>query len=338
MQNGHLFFSGGNVFASPPGIAPGILDLATNAFNTVGLPAGFDLGHRDHCASVMLPPVQDQKAMIVGGGSPAVNRAHIIDLKAATPAYAAAANLHHARFHVNAVLLPDRTVLVSGGNGTNEDAPTAVLEAEIYHPDTNAWSLAATAQVARMYHSIALLLPDGRVLAAGSNPNRRDDELRLEIFHPPYLFRGPRPFIESAPTEILYGSTVTIHTPQAHEVKWVELIRPMATTHSCEPGQRVVDMPFEIGGFCHIHAQVTAEQDIAPPGWYMLFLVNHAGVPSVATWVHLTGGKTPRHDPAFIKEMIDMRMTGNEKPVPGTLGLDHDRPAPSKTRECEPGN
>jgi hypothetical protein len=143
--------------------------------------------------------------------------------------------MHHARFHVNAVLLPDRSVLVSGGNGTNEDAPTAVLESEIYHPDTNPWSLAAKAQVAQMYHSIALLLPDGRVLAAGSNPNRRDDELRLEIFHPPYLFRGPRPFIESAPEEILYGSTIAIHTPQAYGIKWVHLIRPMATTHSCEP-------------------------------------------------------------------------------------------------------
>jgi plastocyanin len=338
MRNGKLFFSGGNVFANPPAIAPGILDLASNAFNTVGLPAGFDLGHRDHCASVMLAPAQEQKVMIVGGGSPAVNQAHVIDLKAASPAYTAAASLHHARFHVNAVLLPDRTVLVSGGNGTNEDAPTAVLEAEIYHPDTNAWSLAATAQVARMYHSIALLLPDGRVLAAGSNPNRRDDELRLEIFHPPYLFRGPRPFIESAPTEILYGSIIAIHTPQAHDIKWVELIRPMATTHSCEPGQRVVDMPFEADGFCHIHAKVTNEQDIAPPGWYMLFLVNRAGVPSVATWVHLTGGKTTRHDPALIKEMIDMRMTGNEKPVPGTLGLDHERPAPNKAGDSKPGN
>ncbi len=333
MRNGHLFFTGGNVFANPPGNSPGILDLGSNAFNNVGLPGGFDLGHRDHCASVMLPTAQDQKVMIMGGGSPAINKAHIIDLNVGVPAYAAAAPMHHARFHVNAVLLPDRSVLVSGGNGTNEDAPTAVLESEIYHPDTNTWSLAAKAQVARMYHSIALLLPDGRVLAAGSNPNRRDDELRLEIFHPPYLFRGPRPFIESAPEEILYGSTIAIHTPQAYGIKWVHLIRPMATTHSCEPGQRIIDVPFETHDFCHIHGKITLEQNIAPPGWYMLFLVNHDGVPSVAKWVHLTGGRTPKHDPAFIKEMIDMRMTGHEKPVPGTLGMDHERHAPASGKE-----
>ena len=338
MRNGHLFFTGGNVFANPPAIPPGILNPSTSVFTNVGLPPGFDLGHRDHCASVMLPPVQNQKAMILGGGSPAINKAHIIDLNAGSPAYSAAAPMNHARFHVNAVLLPDRTILVSGGNGTNEDAPTAVLESEIYHPDTNTWSLAAKAQVARMYHSIALLLPDGRVLAAGSNPNRRDDELRMEIFHPPYLFRGPRPFIETAPVEILYGSTITIHTPQAQEIKWVQLIRPMATTHSCEPGQRIVDIPFKAHDFCHLQGKIFDQQNIAPPGWYMLFLVNHAGIPSVAKWIHLTGGKAPRHDPAFIKEMIDMRMTGHERPVPGTIGMDHETHAPLKSKREQSGD
>ena len=336
MRNGHLFFTGGNVFAKSPAIAPGVLNLATNGFTNVILPADFDLGHRDHCASVMLAPAQDQMVMILGGGDPAINKSHVIDLEAAAPAYIATAAMHHARFHVNAVLFADRTVMVSGGNGSSEDAPTAVLELEIYHPDTNTWHLAAKAQVARMYHSIALLLPDGRVLAAGSNPNRRDDELRLEIFHPPYLFKGPRPFIEDARSKY-YGSTIIIHAPQAREIKWVELIRPMATTHSCEPGQRIIDLPFETAGFCHIHARMPHEQNIAPPGWYMLFLVDHKDVPSTAKWVHLSGGKTPSHDPAFIREMIDMRMTGHEKPVPGTLGMDHDRHVTAKPQETGGG-
>jgi FtsP/CotA-like multicopper oxidase with cupredoxin domain len=96
MRNGHLFFTGGNVFANPPGISPGILNLVSNAFNNVGLPAGFDLGHRDHCASVMLPPVQDQKVMILGGGSPAIAQVDIIHLSAGAPAYKAAASMHHA--------------------------------------------------------------------------------------------------------------------------------------------------------------------------------------------------------------------------------------------------
>jgi hypothetical protein len=117
--------------------------------------------------------------MIPGGGDPAINKTHIIDLKFPNPGYVTGPPLNRARFHVNAVLLPDRTVLASGGNGQSESAPAAVLDAEIYAPGSNTWSLAAKAKVARMYHSIALLLPDGRVLAAGSNPDRRDDELRM---------------------------------------------------------------------------------------------------------------------------------------------------------------
>ena len=275
LEGGRLFFSGGNVFANPVALLPGRLDLVSNTFTNVGLPANFAQNQRDHCASILYRRPRHQRVMILGGGDPAIDKVHLIDLKASSPAYVAGPSLHRARFHVNAVLLPDRTVLVSGGNGQSESAPTAVLESEIYNPATNSWTLAAVAQVARMYHSIALLLPDGRVLAAGSNPNRRDDELRLEIFHPPYLFRGPRPFIETAPSDIHYGTTITLHTPQAREIKWVELIWPMATTHSCETGQRIVDLPFETNEFCHLHVHIPTDQTLAPPGWYMLFIVDH---------------------------------------------------------------
>src|SRR5262249_48982626 len=135
-------------------------------------------------------------------------------------------------------------------------------------------------------------LPDGRVLTAGSNPESADPgggELRIEIFHPPYLFRGPRPFIQSVPRDWTYGATITIHTPQAREIKWLSLVRPMATTHSWDSNQRLVDVHFEPHGFCHLTAQVPRQSMLAPPGWYMLFLVQHSGVPSVASWVHLTG-------------------------------------------------
>jgi hypothetical protein len=155
---------------------------------------------------------------------------------------------------------------------------------------------------------------------AGSNPNRRDDELRLEIYHPPYLFHGPRPFIETVPQQIVYGGSFEIHSPQAEEIQWVELIWPMATTHSCETGQRVVDLEFKARDFCYLHVSVLSEQNIAPPGWYMLFLVSKLGVPSVAKWVQLTGGAKPDHDPAEIKQHIDMHVTSKNDPVPETKG------------------
>src|SRR5207237_3248636 len=113
----------------------------------------------------------------------------------------------------------------------------------------------------------------------------------LELFHPPYLFRGPRPFIERAPQELSYNATIEIETPQAEEIKWVQLIKPMATTHSCDTEQRLVDLPIKRKQFCKLEVRVPREANLAPPGWYMLFITNQQGIPSVAKWVHLAMDK-----------------------------------------------
>ncbi len=290
-RDGRLFYSGGHVFGTQ-NTKPGWLNLATQSFTpmTTGIPASFDLDHRDQSASVLLPPAQDQHVMIIGGGDPGINAVHTIDLKLATPAYLAIAPMHYRRIHLNAVLLPDRTVFVCGGETNSEQATTAALQSEIYHPNTNTWALGATATVPRMYHSIAMLLPDGRVITAGSNPEANTvagGELRLELYHPPYLFRGPRPFIQSVPQEWQYGATIEIHTPQAEDIKWVHIIRPMATTHSWDSNQRLIDLPFKKHGLCHLEAHVSNEPTIAPPGWYMLFITDRNSIPSVAKWIHL---------------------------------------------------
>jgi hypothetical protein len=287
LKNGRVFYTGGHLGGSG-GVRPGRFNPLTAANLTpVPIPGTFDLDHRDQCASVLLPPAQAQRVLIVGGGDPAINRVHLIDLNAASPHYVAAPSLHHARMHANAVILPDRTVHVSGGSLHAEDPASAVLESEIYHPATNSWSDAATATVPRLYHSIALLLPDGRVITAGSNPHRRDDELRLELYHPPYLFKGERPFIESAPTACNYGATITVRTPQAGEIKWVQLISPMATTHSLDTTQRLVDLRIIRRTFCELEVVIPREPNVAPPGWYMLFVTDQQGIPSVAHWTNL---------------------------------------------------
>jgi galactose oxidase-like protein/Kelch motif protein len=226
--------------------------------------------------------------MIAGGGSPVTNKVHVIDLSVGAPAYTAVAPLHFARMHALGVLLPDRTVLITGGSVMGEDPSTAVLDPEIYDPGTGTWTVVARSTVPRVYHGVALLLPDGRVITAGSNPHRKDDELRLELFHPPYLFRGSRPFIEAAPDAVDYGSMIEIETPQASDIKWVNLIRPMATTHSWDSNQRLVDVPFKSHGFCRLQAVIPSDANLAPPGWYMLSITDRHGIPSVAKWVHLT--------------------------------------------------
>jgi hypothetical protein len=260
--------------------------------------ADFDLDHRDQSASVLLPPAQAQRVMIMGGGGgdpeTGIKAVHIADPLAGSPKYVTAPSMAFERIHLNAVVLPDRTVFVSGGEQKLEDRSSAALDAEIYDPVANTWLLAAKATVPRLYHGIAILLPDGRVLTAGSNPESADPgggELRLELFHPPYLFRGPRPFIQNVAREWTYGSAIEVHTPHARHIKWLSLVRPMATTHSWDSNQRLVDLPFEVRGFCHLNARAPEQPTLAPPGWYMLFIVDHAGVPSVAAWVHLDVGQ-----------------------------------------------
>jgi hypothetical protein len=108
------------------------------------------------------------------------------------------------------------------------------------------------------------------------------------MYSPPYLFAGPRPVINDVPIEWHYGQNVTIRSPQASGIKWVSIIRNGVTTHAFDNSQRLVDLDITGQGSGRITATVTNQPTVAPPGWYMLFLVDTTGVPSVATWIHLT--------------------------------------------------
>jgi hypothetical protein len=221
------------------------------------------------------------------------NRVGIVDLKSDKPSYRAAAPLNYARMHVSTVLLPDRTVLVCNGSPTigytniDESTTQARLPVEVYDPATDTWTVLATPSVPRTYHNVAALLPDGRILTAGGNPARGVEELRIEIYSPPYLFMGERPVIESAPQKITYGETIQIRTPQARNIKWVSLIKPIAVTHSYDTEQRLVDLPINSVNDTSLSVTVTDNPNIALRGWYMLFITDRDGIPSEATWMQL---------------------------------------------------
>lgn len=288
LKDGRVFYSG--MCFGGSGLRPGFLDPGTGNLTQLApaaLPPTFNLGMLNQGATVLLPPAQTQKVMVMGGGDPSINDVHIVDTDVATVKYVAAPSMFRPRVHVNSVILPDRTVVATGGSARSEVAATASLEAEIFDPATNTWTTGAAARVPRMYHSVALLLPDGRVLTAGGNPRRRDDEMRLEVYHPPYLFRGPRPCIERAPSTVQLDQSFDIHTPRATDIKWISLIRPMATTHSYDSEQRLVDVPFRRRGVCKLMARMPANANLVPPGYYMLFLVDRKGVPSVASWMRV---------------------------------------------------
>jgi hypothetical protein len=296
LGDGRVFYSGGQMSGNR-GAQPTVWKPGSGARRIVpGLPAR-DL--RNQSSSVMLGPAQDQRVMIVGGGGAdihdhedraphvATDSVAIVDLSADEPRYRRAASLHHARMHLNATLLPDRTVLASGGARIEEHRVEAALHAELYDPRTRRWTEGAKSRVPRLYHSIALLTPDGRVVTAGSNPRPRDDELRIEVYSPPYLFRGERPRLELSRDTARYGSTLAA-VAEGERLREVSLLRPGAVTHAFNNDQRVVDVPFDVTGPDRVRLRLPRSRRIAPPGWYMAFAVDTDGVPSAGRWLRLS--------------------------------------------------
>lgn len=217
-----------------------------------------------------------------------INSAEVIDLSvlSATSTWVPTGALPDTlpRRQCNAVLLPDNTVFVAGGV-TSNNSPCM-----LYNPTSNAWSAMDELPSRRGYHSVMLLLPSGKVMMAGGTSGEGNPG--IEIFNPPYLFRGARPVISSAPALVHHGQSFTIESPDASSIVKVVLVRPMAVTHQTDAEQRVLEMPY-----IHDHANPTRltltaphgghPHSIAPQGYYMLFAININGVPSVAKWIYL---------------------------------------------------
>ncbi|MGA9544614.1 MAG: galactose oxidase-like domain-containing protein, partial [Candidatus Sulfotelmatobacter sp.] len=180
--------------------------------------------------------------MLTGGGVGPTATAEVINLNDRIPTWSYTGTMAYARRHANATLLPDGTVLVTGGTSgvPFDDNTNPVYPAELWNPATGTWSMLASLSVYRGYHSVALLLPDGRVLSGGGqcygdtncNPNS------AEIFSPPYLFAGARPTITSAPASISGGQTFFVATPDAANITQVTWIRLGAVTHTFNQEQR----------------------------------------------------------------------------------------------------
>lgn len=247
---------------------------------------------RDYGSSVMY---DDGKVLVMGGGNPPTNLAEVIDLNSATPAWQPTGSMAWARRMTSATILPDGSILAIGGTSSSgfNDATLAVLPAEIWSPATNTWAVKAPMQVPRMYHSNTLLLPDGRVVSAGGgrpSPVGSTDQPNAQIYSPPYLFKADgspaeRPVITSVPTELIYGQSFQIATPNAASVSAVSMIRIGSFTHSFDQNQRINRLPFTASNGL-LTATVPINRNSCPPGHYMLFILTN-GVPSVATIVRV---------------------------------------------------
>jgi hypothetical protein len=221
--------------------------------------------------------------------NPSAATAYTTDLNQATPTWTQTGSMAYPRSYLNLTPLPDGTVLATGGGTTTNggDLNDGVLPAEDWNPATGQWTTWASMAVPRLYHSIAMLLPDGRVLVAGTGDiNGVPNEFNAQIFSPPYLFNGPQPTITSSPSVVQYGSNFQVSTPDAASITSVSLIRPAAVTHSFDQSSRRVSLSFTVSNGT-LNVQAPANGGDAPPGPYMLFIVNSNGVPSVASWVNL---------------------------------------------------
>ena len=278
------------IFMAGPDPVTRYLDTTgTGTWTTV---ATTNYGTRNWGSSVMY---DNGKILIVGGTlcsaygfcNPTAT-AEIIDLNNATPQWTYVPPMANARKHHNATLLPDGKVLVTGGSRGNEDPNGTVLDpaysTELWDPATQTWTTLASLTVTRSYHATTTLLPDGRVLSGGGEAGGAS----AEIFSPPYLFSGARPTITSAPSYIEYGRSFFVATPDAANVTKVTLIALSSVTHSFNETQRISRLTFS-GGSGGLNITAPASTNLAPPGYYMLWLLNAAGVPSVAKILRLDG-------------------------------------------------
>ncbi|MGW4272528.1 galactose oxidase-like domain-containing protein [Streptomyces seoulensis] len=296
--DGRIFYSGSNAGYGPADVGrdPGLWDLASNRFTKV--PGLRDAALMETSATVPLPPAQDQKYLVVGGGGVGESklsspRTRLVDLTAKHPRFTDGPSLEKGTRYPQTSILPDDSVLVSGGSRDYRGrGDSDILQARLYDPRANSFTRVADPLVGRDYHAGSILLPDGRVMFFGSDPLYGDKagtrpgvfEQRIEIYSPPYLYRGPRPTLSGGPRTVARGASATFTSRHAAALRTARLIRPSASTHVTDVDQRSVAVAFRTSGD-RVTVTVPKNRNLVPSGWYMLFVDDEKGTPSTAQWV-----------------------------------------------------
>ncbi len=230
----------------------------------------------------------DGKIIVIGGvnNSNTVQRtAEIINLKSWYPRWQYTGSMACPRAHLNSTVLPDGKVLVTGGirvySFNSVPLQDVCYSAEMWNPSSGTFTTMASMNDPRWYHSVALLLPDGRVLSAGGN-----DYQTAEIYSPPYLFKGARPTIQTAPAQVLYSQKFVIQTSSPSQITKVAWIALGSVTHSFDQSQRYLSLAFS-RTTTGLSISAPTSRNSAPPGYYMLFILNSSGVPSEAKIIQL---------------------------------------------------
>lgn len=224
------------------------------------------------------------KILHVGGTGSSTNDTVIINIEGSNPQIRAVSKPQEAgRSWVDSVVLPNGKVMIVGGSQVDNELNGASYRPEIWDPNTERWSLMASAEKARLYHSTALLLKDGRVLVAGGGTPGPQTNTNAEIFSPPYLFSNgalaPRPSIVSAVSDASYGSKVSVQFRSNEKISRVTLVKTGAVTHSFNMEQRFLEPSFTDTA-SGITVSIPWSSNVATPGYYLMYLINNKGVPS----------------------------------------------------------
>jgi len=272
----------GKIFAAGSDNDTRLLDLDAGLWSPSVIPSSFNGG-----SAVMYRPGKILKHGSIF--SQPFGTTETIDFSSPTPQWTLVAP-SVARSNSNVTSLPTGDVIVTGG--CTSDTCTSQRAPQIWKPGTNWGPILALDAMRRAYHSTAMLLPDGRIISAGGD-RWSADRTKVSIYSPPYLFTAsgdpaPRPLISSAPSLVSYGKTIAVVTPNASGIASACIIRPGAVTHGFDENQRYVPLSYVVDpSGTQLLVDAPADSNLAPPGDYMLFIVDASGVPSIAKWVSL---------------------------------------------------
>jgi Domain of unknown function (DUF1929) len=239
----------------------------------------------------LLPQTNYQPVVMTMGGMGnsvvATNTTELMDMSEANPMWVAGPAMSAPRVEMNAVLLPTGKVLAIGGSANDEQESTASRSADLYDPLTNSFTALAPNTYPHLYHSTAVLLPDASVALSGGNPEQGKFEPHIEIYKPPYFFNADgslatRPSLTGTPATITDGQTFTATSNGT--IAAVVLVRESAATHAFDMSQRLIGLNFGTDGQT-IGIAAPPNANIAPPGPYLLFVIDKNGVPSVGKMV-----------------------------------------------------
>lgn len=240
------------------------------------------------------------KILIAGGAATtsggSTNKAYTVDLNTNPPTVQQVASMRYPRRFSNAVVLPSGEVMIVGGNtsGKKFNDEGTILTPEIWNPRTNTWREVADMARPRNYHSVGLLLADGRVFAGGNgypNPNQQNGE----IFTPPSLYNASgqlanRPVLNTAPEVVSCGSVFEIEGTA--NLKKFAAIRLLATTHGLSTDQRYLRLPFSETSTGTYQLVAHPNVNVMVPGYWMIFGLDANGVHSKAKIVQVTKAGT----------------------------------------------